>query len=154
MSLSKPPNTPTDAGMDGPKPPQTARERGMNFSDEQVFLTNLVEQGALVDHKIGWLVSDYITRNEMMFLDPVFDVALSVDRVQAIMTNCQNLGWLKLDPKINGKNWETAMVLTDSGRSFALTGDDPVLDQYIPPSEDEPEFHPMNDITIVSVQQK
>ena len=154
MSLSNPPNAPIDSGMDGPKPPQTARERGMKFSDEQLFLTHLVEQGAIVGQKIGWLVSDYITRNEMMFLDPVFDVALTVERTQLIMTNCQNLGWLKLDPKINGKNWETAMVLTDSGYMFAKTGDDPVLDQYMPPSENEPEFHPMNDITIVNVQQK
>ena len=154
MSLTKPPNTPADPLMDGPRPPQTARERGMKFTDEQLFLTNLVEQGALVDHKIGWLVSDYITRHELMFLDPIFEIPLSVERVQTMMSTCQNLGWLKLDPKINGKNWETAVVLTDSGRTFALTGDDPVLDQYMPPAENEPEFHPMNDITIVSVQQK
>lgn len=137
--------------MAPPKPP-TARERGMKFEREQEFLKNLVEQGAMEGYCVAAMAVDYLTRNEIFAPNPPFvNEVYKQEEYNTLVRSAQNLGWLRLDPKFSGRNWEAGLLLSNSGYEFAKTGDDPFLDSYVPPAEDEPEFHPMGDITVVKV---
>lgn len=141
----------TTEDMTPPKPP-TARERGMKFEREQALLREFLEQGAMDGYIVGCMAVDYITRNELYAPNAPFNRGpFSEDEFNTLMRSCQNMGWLRLDPKISGRNWDTGLILSLSGYNFAKTGDDPFLDSYIPPAEDEPDFHPMPDITVVKV---
>lgn len=131
-------------------PPQTARVRGMKFEPEQEFLKDLVEQGAMSGFCVSVMAVDYITKNEIFAPNaPFVNEKYKPEEYTKLVRECQNMGWLRLDPKFRGSTWEAGLLLSDSGFNFAKTGDDPFLDSYIPPAEDEPEFHPMPDITIV-----
>lgn len=145
-----PPNDSDPENLVPPKP-QTARERGMKFERERALLNEFVEQGAMDGYIVGCLAVDYVTRNELYAPNAPFNRGtFKEDEFNTLMRSCQNMGWLKLDPKISGRNWDTGLILSESGYNFAKTGDDPFLDSYIPPAEDEPEFHPMPNITVVT----
>lgn len=157
MSTQPNPNTTPDPddmldNLQEPPKPKTARERGMTFERERALLNEFIEQGAMDGYIVGCMAVDYITRNEMYAPNAPFNRGSFVeDEFNKLMRSCQNMGWLRLDPKVSGSNWDTGLLLSESGFNFAKTGDDPFLDSYIPPAEDEPDFHPMPDITVVKV---
>lgn len=133
-----------------PKMPPTARERGMKFEREREFLADLLEQGAMEGYCVAAMAVDYLTKNELIVPNPPFENRnYKNDDYINLVRECQNMGWLRLDPKFNNRTWEAGLLLSESGYNFARTGDDPFLDSYIPTPENEPEFHPMPDITIV-----
>ena len=143
------PDNPPSENM-APTMPLTARKRGMKFEREQEFLNNLVEQGAMEGFCVSVMAVDYPTKKELFAPNAPFENTLfKQEDYSNLVRECQNLGWLRLDPKFSGRNWEAGLLLSESGYNFAKTGDDPFLDSHIPPLEDEPEFHPMPDITIV-----
>ena len=152
MSIQNDPNSPKD--MDNPEAqgPKTARERGMKFLREREYLNDLVEQGCMEGFCVAVMAVDYLTKKELFAPNPPFENRLfKQDEFNTLTRNCQSMGWLRLDPKFSGSNWEAGLLLSESGYNFAKTGDDTFLDHYRPPAEDEPEFHSMPDITVVKV---